>query len=135
MNRLRQFMAGRHGIDELNIAILATALVISLIGSFLHPLVYFIMQTVSFILLGLAFFRMFSKNRARRTYENTRFLVIYNPIRDWFVLQKNRFVNRKTHVYFRCPNCKKSLRVPKGIGKVNITCPTCKEKFIRNVCS
>ncbi|MBR6239528.1 MAG: hypothetical protein IKR03_01980 [Clostridia bacterium] len=133
MNRLRQFMAGRHGIDELNIAILATALVISLIGSFLHPLVYFIMQTVSFILLGLAFFRMFSKNRARRTYENTRFLVIYNPIRDWFVLQKNRFVNRKTHVYFRCPNCKKSLRVPKGIGKVNITCPTCKEKFIRKV--
>lgn len=133
MNRLRQFMTGRHGIDELNIAILATALVISLIGSFLPPLVYFIMQTVSFILLGLAFFRMFSKNRARRTYENTRFLVIYNPIRDWFVLQKNRFVNRKTHVYFRCPNCKKSLRVPKGIGKVNITCPTCKEKFIRKV--
>ncbi len=133
MNRLRQFMVGRHGIDELNIAILATALVISLIGSFLPALVYFIMQTVSFILLGLAFFRMFSKNRARRTYENTRFLVIYNPIRDWFVLQKNRFVNRKTHVYFRCPNCKKSLRVPKGIGKVNITCPTCKEKFIRKV--
>ncbi len=133
MNRLRQFMVGRHGIDELNIAILATALFISLIGSFLPPLVYFIMQTVSFILLGLAFFRMFSKNRARRTYENTRFLVIYNPIRDWFVLQKNRFVNRKTHVYFRCPNCKKSLRVPKGIGKVNITCPTCKEKFIRKV--
>ncbi len=133
MNRLRQFMVGRHGIDELNIAILATALIISLIGSFLPPLVYFIMQTVSFILLGLAFFRMFSKNRARRTYENTRFLVIYNPIRDWFVLQKNRFVNRKTHVYFRCPNCKKSLRVPKGIGKVNITCPTCKEKFIRKV--
>ncbi len=133
MNRLRQLMAGRHGIDELNIAILATALFISLVGSFLPPLVYFIMQTVSFILLGLAFFRMFSKNRARRTYENTRFLVIYNPIRDWFVLQKNRFVNRKTHVYFRCPNCKKSLRVPKGIGKVNITCPTCKEKFIRKV--
>lgn len=39
--------------------------------------------------------------------------------------------DRKTHRYFECPSCKKRLRVPKGKGKIRITCPHCGEKFER----
>ncbi len=32
--------------------------------------------------------------------------------------------------YFTCPKCRCALRVPKGKGKIQITCPKCGEKFL-----
>ncbi|MDL2220794.1 zinc-ribbon domain-containing protein [Eubacteriales bacterium OttesenSCG-928-N14] len=34
-----------------------------------------------------------------------------------------------THVFLNCPNCGKQLRLPKGKGKLNVTCPHCSYKF------
>ena len=31
----------------------------------------------------------------------------------------------KEHKYFTCPNCKTVCRVPRGKGKIVITCPKC----------
>ena len=31
-----------------------------------------------------------------------------------------------------CPNCRAKLRVPKGKGKINITCPKCEFKYQLN---
>ena len=39
----------------------------------------------------------------------------------------------KTHKIMRCPGCGEKLRVPKGAGKINITCPHCGTKFIKKV--
>ncbi len=33
--------------------------------------------------------------------------------------------------YFNCPNCNQKVRVPKGKGKIEITCPKCRTTFIR----
>ena len=30
-----------------------------------------------------------------------------------------------------CPKCKQQVRVPRGKGKIAITCPQCREKFIK----
>ena len=37
------------------------------------------------------------------------------------------------HKYYHCPQCSKMLRVPKGKGKIAISCPKCKEKFIKKM--
>ena len=31
----------------------------------------------------------------------------------------------KEHKYFTCPNCRTVCRVPRGKGKIIITCPKC----------
>ncbi len=33
--------------------------------------------------------------------------------------------NRKKYRYFRCKNCKTSLRVPRGKGIIRVHCPRC----------
>ena len=32
--------------------------------------------------------------------------------------------------YFFCSKCRQKLRVPKGKGKIEITCPVCRNQFI-----
>lgn len=40
--------------------------------------------------------------------------------------------NVSGYALFSCPNCKKRLRVPAGKGRIQLTCPICKTKFIVN---
>lgn len=35
----------------------------------------------------------------------------------------------REHKYFRCPNCGQMLRVPKGKGKISISCRNCGTTF------
>lgn len=35
----------------------------------------------------------------------------------------------KDHKYYACPKCGQTVRVPKGAGKIRVTCPKCGEKF------
>lgn len=43
--------------------------------------------------------------------------------------QEQRF--DPNYIYFNCPYCNQAIRIPKRQGKVKITCPTCKNKFIK----
>ena len=54
-----------------------------------------------------------------RSKENRKFLQIVGRLKD----RQNR--------YFDCPKCHQLVRVPRGKGKISITCPRCREKFIR----
>lgn len=38
------------------------------------------------------------------------------------------WANRKTTKYFKCKNCGQILSVPKGKGKIRVTCPKCGTK-------
>ena len=60
-----------------------------------------------------------SRNTYRRYQENRKFLQFFTRLKD----RQNR--------YFDCPKCRQLVRVPRGKGKIAITCPRCKEKFIR----
>lgn len=135
MNWLRNFMMGRYGLDQMTVGLLVGMMVFSLLSS----LTWFLpLYLISIALMIWAIFRVFSRNTAARARENEKFLVFWNQVkkwwngvRQWFAKQKRKWDDRKTHVYFRCPNCKKELRVPKGKGKLEVTCPLCRSKFIK----
>ena len=121
----RRFMWGRNGVDRLNLflVILSVALsVISFALCLLGPvpaLIGAVLNCLAYVLLIWYLFRLFSRNLEARALENRRYLVWRSRITD----RKNR--------YFRCPNCRQAVRVPKGHGKVCVICPRCGEKFIK----
>jgi len=116
----RRFMAGRYGTDRLNMTILITGVVISLIGAFIRlPVLNLLTTFVSYGLMFWAIYRSFSRNTYRRYEENRRFLQFFDALKD------------RDHRYFDCPKCRQRVRVPRGKGKIAISCPKCREKFIR----
>ncbi len=135
MNWLQKFMMGRYGVDQMNIGVLIFSMVCTFTASLTRWLLLSILGTA---LLAYGVFRMFSRNVSARSKENQKFLIFWNKvkgiwykIKGWFSGKKRRFADRKTHCYFSCPKCKRKLRVPKGKGKIEISCPICGTKFIK----
>ena len=127
-NFLRNFMVGRYGPDHLNIAMIIVSLFINLLHGILRfpPLMY-----ISYIILALALYRMLSRNINRRRAENDKFIRYWWPIRTRIGRSLANIKHRKTHKFIKCPGCGNTLRVPKGKGKLQITCPKCGERFIK----
>ena len=128
-------MMGRYGVDQMNIGVLIFSMVCTFTASLTRWLLLSILGTA---LLAYGVFRMFSRNVSARSKENQKFLVFWNEVKGiwykiegWFSGKKRRFADRKTHCYFSCPKCKRKLRVPKGKGKIEISCPICGTKFIK----
>ena len=117
---LGHFMLGRYGTDKLNMAILTCGVVASVLAFFLRlPVLNLILTAFSYIMMGLAIFRMLSRNTYKRYQENRKYL-------RWLEQRKD-----KAHRYFTCPRCRQQVRVPRGKGKILITCPKCAEKFTK----
>ena len=117
---LRNFMAGRYGTDKLNMVILSVGLAVSLVSVFVqYPPVNLLLVALSYGLMIWAIFRTLSRNTYKRYQENRKYLQIVGRLKD----RNNR--------YFDCPKCRQMVRVPRGKGKISITCPRCQEKFIR----
>lgn len=117
---MQRFMYGRYGTDRLSMTILITGLVASLLSSVIRVFPFqLIFLLLSYVLMFWAIFRVMSRNTYKRYQENRKFLQFFDRLKD----RQNR--------YFDCPKCHQTVRVPRGKGKVSITCPRCKEKFIR----
>ena len=127
-NFLRNFMIGRYGPDHLNIAMVITSLVLSLLYSIFQ---LFPLAVISYIILAFALFRMLSRNIEKRRAENDKFIKYWWPIRTKFSRFFANLRDRKTYKYFSCPGCGNNLRVPKGKGQLQITCPKCGERFMK----
>ena len=119
-------MYGRYGVDELCYALVILGMVFTFTAR-ASGIIWF--QIPAYLALIWTIFRIFSKNQKARSGERAAFLKVWNPVKKWFRLQYNRIRDIKTHRYFTCPNCKNTLRVPKGKGEITITCPVCKAKF------
>ena len=112
---LRHFMMGRYGTDKLNTAILGAGLVACLIQMFVRNIfVDLALTLVSYILMGWAIFRSLSRNTYKRYQENRKYLAFVQRCKD------------RDHRYYTCPRCRQQIRVPRGKGKIAITCPKCR---------
>ncbi|MDY3763083.1 MAG: hypothetical protein SPD88_00435 [Candidatus Ventricola sp.] len=120
------FMAGRYGADQLGMTMLWTALILSVVGSFSRVGLLTLMADA---LLLLMFWRMLSKDRLKRQHENQTYLQKTYGARKAVTEWINRVKNGKKYRYFTCPQCKKRLRVPRGVGNITITCKGCGNKF------
>ena len=120
------FMAGRYGADQLGMTMLWTALILSIVGSFSRVGLLTLMADA---LLLLMFWRMLSKDRLKRQHENQTYLQKTYGARKAVTEWINRVKNGKKYRYFTCPQCKKRLRVPRGVGNITITCKGCGNKF------
>lgn len=124
--KLIQFMYGRNGFDKLCMALLWTGIILSFINIFIGSLVVVLLQYAIFI---YCLFRVMSRNIYKRRKENQWFISSLSKIRSFFNLQKNKFRDRKTHIYRVCPCCKANLRLPKKKGSHTVKCPKCGERF------
>lgn len=114
-----RFMQGRYGMDRLSSVLLWVSVALAVVSMFLPGPVGLILTLLSYVLMGIAVFRALSHNTYKRYRENRRFLSHWDRLKD------------REHRYYSCPKCRQSVRVPKGKGKIAITCPKCKEKFIK----
>lgn len=128
MNWLRRMLVGRYGTDQLSLALIALYFVLFFLSYI--PYCWFL-SWIGLLLFAVILFRTFSRNIAKRYHENQVFLRFWNPVKNWFKNFRAAFRDHKTHRYYKCPNCKQKLRVPKGRGKIRITCPKCRNQFIK----
>ena len=128
MDKLRKFLSGRYGIDELYKFLIMANLVVILINIYTD---WPFLDYISLVLLVVAIYRAFSRNINRRYEENARFLNWWNPLMRKIAGLRERAIGLKTYRYFRCPICRQQLRIPRGKGRVLITCPKCGNKFQR----
>ena len=113
-------MTGRYGTDRLNMVILCAGLAASILSSLVRVMpLNLIFWLLSYVLMILAIWRSLSRNTYKRYQENRKFLQIVDRLKD------------REHRYFDCPKCRQMVRVPRGKGKISITCPRCREKFVK----
>lgn len=123
VGKMRAFFYGRNGFDDLAKHSLILSIVVFLIYGFLpQGILKLIFSLITYGLMVYAYFRILSKKVYKRTQENKKYLGAIN-------MTKTRWKQRKTHKFYRCPKCKTWLRVPKGRGKITITCVKCSTKF------
>lgn len=120
------FMIGRYGMDELYFGLFGLWFVLALVNSFAHSAILSFIGTAVVIFM---FYRFFSKKADRRRRENAVFLKLWNPVKSWFILQRDRIRDRKTARYRKCSHCKAILKLPNRKGKHSVVCPRCHEKF------
>lgn len=125
MGFLQRFMYARYGTDQLNIALIVTYLILYLLSFFIWPT---LLSLLGAACLFFSLFRMLSRNTAKRRAENLKFLELIQPVTHWYNVRKCRRQD-KEHCYFKCPSCGQQLRVPKGKGRISITCRNCGASF------
>lgn len=126
--KFRKFMIGRYGVDSLSKFMLGTAVVLLVFAmGFRNNF----LNTLACLLVLLCYFRMFSRNYQKRAEENQKFLELKGKAATFLKREKEYFEQRKTHHIYKCPSCKQKIRVPKGKGKICITCPKCHIEFIK----
>lgn len=118
--KIQQFMRGRNGVDELNRFLIYGMLVLYVLSVlFRSSILYYI----SFVILIYSFYRMLSKNLYVRREENRKFVT-------WLETFRIKMDQRKDYKIFKCKGCGRNIRVPRGKGKIEVTCPMCGKKTI-----
>lgn len=139
-----RFMMGRYGVDQLSKVLNWISLILLIISMFLKK---DILVWIAIAVMVYSYFRILSRNIGKRYTENEKFLDFIGRFRRGGgryggnyqngtyndAYQKHRYQKEQKKIYkfFYCPQCKQKVRVPKGKGKICITCPKCRMEFVR----
>jgi ssDNA-binding Zn-finger/Zn-ribbon topoisomerase 1 len=127
---LARFMAGRYGIDQLYLGLMALYFIVIFINVFVRSNILLYGDN---LILFFMVFRMLSRNIPKRQRENQAFLRMMGPFKDSLGYRTRQLRELRTHAYHKCPNCRSVLRFPRKAGRFPVTCPKCGNKFnIRN---
>lgn len=132
MDRRSRFLSGRNGPDALSIALSLSSCVLLVIAMFAGGAASSVLWLLALVFLGASYFHIFSKNIEKRGAENARFLTRLEPLIRFRNRQKTKRRQKNLYSFFKCPQCGTVLRVPKGKGRIRITCKSCKHMFERN---
>lgn len=126
---MARFMYGRNGADQLCWAILIAELALSLLAGLVgNPLFSTIAHYASLALSVYLIFRLFSRDLTKRRAENAKFMQWWGPKQNALRAAKARRAD-KAHKYVKC-SCGTWCRVPRGVGRVELTCPKCRKKHV-----
>ena len=123
----RRLMMGRYGVDQLTWVLLALSLLLSLCGSIFRSNV---LGILCWAVLVVCYLRIFSRNIYARQQENQKLLQFWWKLKNGRSERPSR-EQRTNFRVFSCPPCKQKLRVPRGKGKISISCPKCGRSFIK----
>ena len=130
MCALQRFMMGRNGVDQLSGVLLIGGLILSLASSLAGSTVLFFM---AYAMLGLSFFRGYSRNLEARRRENAWLIDRTGRIARATDMYRQMWRERGTYKYVKCPTCGQRMKVPRGRGKINIHCARCGGSFIKKI--
>lgn len=134
------FFSGTYGFDSLSMFLLLLSIIFN-IGDFT--------RIISLLLTFFVFYRAFSKNTYKRNMELNKFLGLLNRFSPKFAQNISRvfprtsldvipllFQNFKRYLaqkrefkIVKCPKCGQKLRLPRGKGKILVTCKKCLHEF------
>lgn len=126
-DKLQRFMIGRYGNDRFNQFLMIVAIILLTLSLFGADLCYLL----AVVVMLYAYFRMFSRQVYKRSAEKQKYLQIEMKVRGFLQKKKKEFAQWKDYHIYKCPNCKQKLRVPRGKGKIAISCRKCGTEFIR----
>ena len=120
--KLQNLFLGRQGMDELSKLLFWAGLAGLALACFLPGLLRTLVFSFALALLIFSFVRAFSRNLPAREAENILYLRFLERKKQDRLAKKQRRASRKEYRYFKCPGCGTWLRVPRGKGKIHISC-------------
>lgn len=121
-------MWGRYGYDDLNRVLMITAVVCMVLSLFPRGHIFYLIAGVAMV---YSYFRMFSRNIAKRSRENQWFMNKTVKVRKLFGKKKQEWQQSRQYHIYKCPKCRQKIRVPRGRGRIAITCRKCGTEFIK----
>ena len=131
-NKIKQgvynFMQGRYGIDSFGNCMLWTGMILIILNLFIRS---FLIEILILALIIYTYFRVFSRNYSKRNAENEWYMRHTQGLRDRWRKAMAHAKIRRTHHIYTCPGCGQKIKVPRGKGKIVITCPKCRIEFTK----
>lgn len=126
--RMAKFMYGRYGTDELSRIYLILAIACLAVHLLTRSIFFYL---AGMVLLIYGIYRSFSKNTAKMSAQNQKYMTWRYKLVVKYNQTKKQWAQRRDYRFYRCPDCRQKVRVPRGRGKIAITCPKCKTEFIK----
>lgn len=124
--KMIRFMQGRYGADQFSKFLLVIAMIFTILSLFIGKYFFY---ALAIGLLLYSYMRMFSKNYEKRYKENQCYLKYANMLSALWRHKKTKIEQSMHYHIYKCPKCKQKIRIPRGKGKIAITCPKCHKEF------